>query len=161
MSVTTRAFALPDHLAAKAVPDLVARDEQHFDVLATTLEETVADLADRLAARGAPRRPRPAGARPRPRGPPADRAAARLRRFGLDLCLGRMVGMDDAEPVYVGRLGLPDARDAGCCSTAHARSRALLRATHANPMGLAGAGATAGRAGGSPTTGTRCSPRTA
>lgn len=64
-----------------------------------------------------------------------------LRRFGLDLCLGRMVGTDgadDAEPVYVGRLGLTD----------HAGHRLLLDwrspaaepffgATHADPMGLA------------------------
>ena len=55
MSVTTRAFDLPDHLAAKAAPELVARDEQHFDALATTLEQTVADLSERLAvARRAP-----------------------------------------------------------------------------------------------------------
>ena len=32
-----------------------------------------------------------------------------LRRFGLDLCLGRMVSADDPEPVYVGRLGLTDS----------------------------------------------------
>ena len=31
-----------------------------------------------------------------------------LRRFGLDLCLGHMVGTEDAEPVYAGRLGLKD-----------------------------------------------------
>ena len=29
-----------------------------------------------------------------------------LRRFGLDLCLGRMVSAENPEPVYVGRLGL-------------------------------------------------------
>ncbi len=61
-----------------------------------------------------------------------------LRRFGLDLCLGRMVGTDEAGPVYVGRLGLTD----------HAGRRLLLDwrspaaepffgATHADPMGLA------------------------
>lgn len=60
-----------------------------------------------------------------------------LRRFGLDLCLGRMVGADNAEPVYVGRLGLTD----------HEGRRLLLDwrspaaepffgATHADPMGL-------------------------
>ena len=36
-----------------------------------------------------------------------------MRRFGLDLCLGRMVGADDLEPVYVGRLGLTDALGLG------------------------------------------------
>jgi len=32
-----------------------------------------------------------------------------LRRFGLDLCLGRMVRAANPEPAYVGRLGLTDS----------------------------------------------------
>src|SRR3984893_19294938 len=32
-----------------------------------------------------------------------------LRRFGLDLCLGRIVGADHPEPVYIGPLGLTDS----------------------------------------------------
>src|SRR2546423_15410877 len=32
-----------------------------------------------------------------------------LRRYSLDLCLGRMVGADNSEPVYVGRFGLTDS----------------------------------------------------
>jgi hypothetical protein len=32
-----------------------------------------------------------------------------LHRFGLDLCLGRIVGADNPEPVYIGRLGLTDS----------------------------------------------------
>ena len=38
-----------------------------------------------------------------------------LRRFGLDLCLGRIVAADNPEPVYIGRLGLRDGagRQAG------------------------------------------------
>ena len=61
-----------------------------------------------------------------------------LRRFGLDLCLGRIVGADDAEPVYVGRLGLTDR--AGRRLLVDWRSPAaepFFGATHANPMGLA------------------------
>ena len=61
-----------------------------------------------------------------------------LRRFGLDLCLGRIVGADDAEPVYVGRLGLTDG--AGRRLLVDWRSPAaepFFGATHANPMGLA------------------------
>ena len=60
-----------------------------------------------------------------------------LRRFGLDLCLGHMVG-DDDEPVYVGRLGLTDS--AGRRLLVDWRSPAaepFFGATHANPMGLA------------------------
>jgi DNA helicase IV len=61
-----------------------------------------------------------------------------LRRFGLDLCLGRMVGADGSEPVYVGRLGLTDA--SGRRLLIDWRSPAaepFFGATHANPMGLA------------------------
>ena len=61
-----------------------------------------------------------------------------LRRFGLDLCLGRMVSADDPEPVYVGRLGLTDST--GRRLLIDWRSPAaepFFGATHANPMGLA------------------------
>jgi DNA helicase IV len=60
-----------------------------------------------------------------------------LRRFGLDLCLGRMVAADNREPVYVGRLGLRDS--AGHRLLIDWRSPAaepFFGATHANPMGL-------------------------
>ncbi len=61
-----------------------------------------------------------------------------LRRFGLDLCLGRMVRADQPGPVYVGRLGLTDS--AGRRLLVDWRSPAaepFFGATHANPMGLA------------------------
>ena len=61
-----------------------------------------------------------------------------MRRFGLDLCLGHIVGADDSEPVYVGRLGLTDIT--GRRLLLDWRSPAaepFFGATHANPMGLA------------------------
>jgi len=61
-----------------------------------------------------------------------------LRRFGLDLCLGRMVPADGAEPVYIGRLGLAD--NSGQRLLVDWRSPAaepFFGATHGNPMGLA------------------------
>jgi DNA helicase IV len=61
-----------------------------------------------------------------------------LRRFGLDLCLGRTVRADNAEPVYIGRLGLTDRE--GRRLLIDWRSPAaepFFGATHANPMGLA------------------------
>jgi hypothetical protein len=61
-----------------------------------------------------------------------------LRRFGLDLCLGRIVSADNPEPVYIGRLGLTDS--AGRRLLLDWRSPAaepFFGATHANPMGLA------------------------
>jgi len=61
-----------------------------------------------------------------------------LRRYGLDLCLGRMVAADDPEPVYIGRLGLTDG--AGRRLLLDWRSPAaepFFGATRADPMGLA------------------------
>ncbi|HEY2551124.1 MAG TPA: RNA polymerase recycling motor ATPase HelR, partial [Streptosporangiaceae bacterium] len=60
-----------------------------------------------------------------------------LRRFGLDLCLGRMVSADASEPVYVGRLGLRDS--SGRQLLVDWRSpvaEPFFGATHASPMGL-------------------------
>ncbi|KQY46399.1 RNA polymerase recycling motor ATPase HelR [Cellulomonas sp. Root137] len=137
--VTTRAFDLPDHLAAKADPALIARDEQHLAAIGETLGQQIAELSDRLAAqRAAPGR---AGQQALDRDQEIHRLTARLRtlrRYGLDLCLGRMVGTDDAEPVYVGRLGLTDR--AGRRLLVDWRSPAaepFFGATYAQPMGLA------------------------
>src|SRR2546430_14887769 len=108
-SLTTSAFDLPDRLAAKADPALIADDEQHFAVIAESLEQSIAALSDRLDAER--RAPGGIGQAAMDRDMEIHRLAARLRvlrRFGLDLCLGRMVSADGAEPVYVGRLGLTD-----------------------------------------------------
>ncbi len=132
-------FDLPDRLASKADPALIAVDEQHFAAIARSLEQTVADVSDRLdAVRKAPVR---MGQEAVERDLEARRLSARLRtlrRFGLDLCLGRMVGADDREPVYIGRLGLADT--AGHRLLIDWRSPAaepFFGATHADPMGLA------------------------
>ncbi|MGC0417965.1 RNA polymerase recycling motor ATPase HelR [Embleya sp. AB8] len=137
--LTTSAFDLPDRLAGKADPALIAGDEQHFAAIAECLDQTIADLSDRLDAER--RSPGGRGRQAMDRDIEIHRLSTRLRalrRFGLDLCLGHMVGADDAEPVYVGRLGLTD----------HLGRRLLIDwrtpaaepffgATHANPMGLA------------------------
>ena len=44
----TSAFDLPDRLAAKADPALIADDEQHFAAIAESLEQSIAELSDRL-----------------------------------------------------------------------------------------------------------------
>ncbi|MCP9944831.1 AAA family ATPase [Streptomyces somaliensis] len=135
----TRAFDLPNRLAHKADPALTARDEEHFAAVAECLEQSVADLSDRLDATR--RTPGGAGREAMERDVEIHRLTARLRtlrRFGLDLCLGRMVGADDPEPVYVGRLGLTDG--AGRRLLVDWRSPAaepFFAATHADPMGLA------------------------
>ena len=137
--LTTSAFDLPDHLAAKADPTLIAGDEQHFAAIAESLEQSIADLSDRLDAER--KAPGGIGQEAMDRDLEIHRLTARLRtlrRFGLDLCLGRMVGAADAEPVYVGRLGLTDS--AGRRLLVDWRSpvaEPFFGATHANPMGLA------------------------
>jgi len=138
-SLTARAFDLPDRLAAKADPALIAADEQHFAAIAESLEQSIADLSDRLDAER--RAPGGIGQEALDRDLEVHRLTARLRalrRFGLDLCLGRIVGVDDPEPMYVGRLGLRDS--AGRQLLVDWRSPAaepFFGATHANPMGLA------------------------
>jgi hypothetical protein len=137
--MTTSAFDLPDHLAPKADPTLIAGDERHFAAIAESIEQSIAELSDRLDAER--RTPGGSGQEAMDRDMEIHRLTARLhvlRRFGLDLCLGHMVGADDPEPVYVGRLGLTDS--AGRRLLLDWRSPAaepFFGATHANPMGLA------------------------
>jgi hypothetical protein len=137
--LTTSAFNLPDRLAAKADPALIAGDEQHFAAIAESLEQAIAELSERLdAERQAPGGIGPAALE---RDLEIHRLTGRLRllrRFGLDLCLGRIVRADNSEPVYIGRLGLTDS--AGRRLLLDWRGPAaepFFGATHANPMGLA------------------------
>jgi DNA helicase IV len=137
-SMPASAFDLPDRLAAKASPTLIAGDDRHFAAIAESLEETIADLSGRLDAER--RAPGGIGQEALDRDLEIHRLTARLRalrRFGLDLCLGRIVHADNPEPVYIGRLGLRDA--AGRQLLVDWRSPAaepFFGATHANPMGL-------------------------
>ncbi|WP_405977110.1 RNA polymerase recycling motor ATPase HelR [Streptomyces sp. NBC_00158] len=136
--LTTSVFDLPDHLSAKADPELVAGDERHFAAVAASLEETIAEVSERLDA--ARRAPGGIGREAMDRDAEIHRLTARLRglrRFGLDLCLGHIVLADDPEPLYVGRFGLTDST--GRRLLVDWRSPAaepFFAATHANPMGL-------------------------
>ena len=137
--LTTSAFDLRNHLTPKADPALIATDEQHFAAIAESLEQSIADLSDRLDA--ARKAPGGIGQEAMDRDLEVHRLSSRLRtlrRFGLDLCLGRIVPADGSEPVYVGRAGLTDS--AGGRLLLDWRSPAaepFFAATHANPMGLA------------------------
>ncbi len=138
MQPLTSVFALSDSLSAKADPALVGADEEHFAAIAEDLRVTIADLSERLDAER--RAPGGTGQEALDRDLEVHRLTSRLRtlrRFGLDLCLGRMVG-DDGETVYVGRLGLTDG--SGRRLLVDWRSPAaepFFGATHADPMGLA------------------------
>lgn len=134
---TTSAFDLPDSLAHKAAPASIAADERHFAAVADCLEQSIAELSDRLEAER--RAPGGKGRQAMDRDAEIHRLTTRraLRRFGLDLCLGHMVAADGSEPVYVGRLGLTDSE--GRRLLVDWRSPAaepFFGATHANPMGL-------------------------
>ncbi|MCW2936299.1 MAG: Superfamily and helicase-like protein [Actinomycetia bacterium] len=141
--LTTSAFNLPDHLTPKADPTLIAGDERHFAAIAESLEQSIADLSGRLDAERMA--PGGIGQKAMDRDMEVHRLTSRLRalrRFGLDLCLGRIVSADnsagDPEPVYIGRLGLTDST--GRRLLLDWRSPAaepFFGATHANPMGLA------------------------
>jgi hypothetical protein len=136
--LTTSAFDLPDRLAAKADPALIADDERHFAAIAESLAQTIAELSGRLDAEL--KAPGGMGQKALDRDMEIHRLTARLRvlrRFGLDLCLGRIVAADTPEPVYIGRLGLTDRT--GRRLLIDWRSPAaepFFGATHANPMGL-------------------------
>jgi hypothetical protein len=98
--LTTSAFDLPDNLTAKADPMLIAGDEQHFAAIAESLEQSIAELSDRLDA--ARKAAGGVGQAAMDRDMEIHRTTARLRtlrRFGLDLCLGHIVGADNPEPV--------------------------------------------------------------
>ncbi|MBC2934630.1 RNA polymerase recycling motor ATPase HelR [Nocardioides sp. zg-1228] len=131
-------FALPEALTAKADPDLIDRDRTHFARIAHALERAIADLEGRLAeARAAPARH---GTAALERDQEVHRLSSRLRalrRYDLDLCLGRIVHEGRDEPTYVGRLGLADAD--GQRLLVDWRSPAaepFFAATHAHPRGL-------------------------
>jgi DNA helicase IV len=136
--VTTKVFNLPEHLVAKADPALIAGDEQHLAAVAESLEQQIADLSDRLDAQR-----KAAGGKGRAaldRDLEIHRLTANLRvlrRFGLDVCLGRMVSADSPEPVYIGRVGLTDSAGRRLLIDWRApAAEAFFAATHANPMGL-------------------------
>src|SRR5882757_1328014 len=136
--LTPSAFDLPDHLAAKAAPMLIAGDEQHFAAIAASLEKSIAELSDRLDAER--RAPGGEGQEAMDRDLEIHRLTARLRtlrRYGLDLCLGHMVSADNPQPVYVGRLGLTDSDGRRLLIDWRSPvAEPFFGATHANPMGL-------------------------
>ncbi|HUR73208.1 MAG TPA: RNA polymerase recycling motor ATPase HelR [Sporichthya sp.] len=151
MSVATSAFNLPENLAAKADPALIAGDERHFAAIAASLDRSIADLVERLAtARKAAGESEAAsvsagtGQAAMDRDLEIHRLTARLRalrRYGLDLCLGHIVPAADSgadpEPLYIGRLGLTDSDGRRLLIDWRTpAAEPFFGATHANPMGL-------------------------
>jgi hypothetical protein len=138
VTASASVFDLPDRLAAKAEDSLIAIDEANLAGMAEGLRRTVDELSDRLAA--ARRTSGRGGQQALERDLEIHRMSARLRalrRFGPDLCLGRMAAAADPDPIYIGRFGLR-AGD-GQLLLVDWRSPAaepFFAATRANPMGL-------------------------
>jgi DNA helicase IV len=135
---TTNVFNLPEHLVAKADPAMIAGDERHLAVVAESLEQQIAELSDQLDAQR--KAPGGKGRAALDRDLEIHRLTANLRlrrRFGLDVCLGRMVSADSPEPTYVGRFGLTDSTGRRLLVDWRApAAEPFFAATYANPMGL-------------------------
>ncbi|MBA8792604.1 hypothetical protein FHX74_000198 [Friedmanniella endophytica] len=110
MPAAATVFDLPARLAAKTDDALIGADEAHLSAVAAALDAQVADLVDRLGALR--RAPGGTGRAAMDRDLEIHRLTADLRvlrRFGLDVCLGRMITDDPAAgPLYVGRIGVTD-----------------------------------------------------
>ena len=136
--MTTHAFHLPERLAAKADPALIAQDEAHFAAITAGIRQQTDAIEERLGALR--RAPGGSGQAALERDLEIHRLTAELRllrRFGLDLCLGRVVAEGSDEPVYIGRRGLTGANGRRLLIDWRApASEPFFAATHADPMGL-------------------------
>ena len=135
--MTTSAFDLPKNLAHKVEPARIAADDTHFTAIAESLEQTINIVAERLEVLlQTPVKPGHTGVE---RDVEVYRLTARLRtlrRFGVDMCLGRFV-TTEGEVVYVGRLGLTDSEGARLLVDWRSPSaEPFFAATHAHPLGL-------------------------
>ncbi|GAB6859126.1 RNA polymerase recycling motor ATPase HelR [Microbacterium xylanilyticum] len=133
-------FALPPTLARKAAPALIAADDAHLAAVRDRLAEEIAALEERLTRlRSVHAR---LGQEALDRDLEIHRSTSRLqmlRRFGVDLCLGRMVvgTASGTEAVYIGRIGLSDATGRRLLVDWRApAAEPFFAATHADPAGL-------------------------
>lgn len=138
---STSVFRLVDERVGKGAPALIAVDERHLGAITAELERTAADLTGRLAALRLTRDTGAAGGEALVRDQEIHRLTARLtllRRYGADLCLGRMVPTGGGEPIYIGRMGLSDAGGRQLLVDWRSPAAApFFGATLADPMDLA------------------------
>jgi hypothetical protein len=135
---STSPFALPERLSAKADPALITADEDHLAGIAASLESQIAELENRLAAER--RTPGGSGTEALERDQRIHAMTARLRtlrRYGLDLCLGRIV-TEEGDATYIGRIGVTDGHgDNLLIDWRSPAAEPFFAATRARPMGLA------------------------
>ncbi|MDQ2697710.1 MAG: AAA family ATPase [Actinomycetota bacterium] len=136
--MTSPVFDLPERLAAKADPALIADDERRFVAIAGAVRRQLAQLEQRLDE--VRLRTGDNNQEILERDLEAHELSSRirlLRRFGLDVCLGRMVAEGDADPIYIGRLSLADADGTRLLVDWRApAAEPFFAATHGDPMGL-------------------------
>src|SRR4051794_19579274 len=134
---STSPFHLADRLAAKADPALVSSDEEHFAAITEIVQAGIADASARLDR--ALSAPSGVGGTAVERDLEIHRLSARLamfRRYGIDMCLGRMVTAA-GEHIYIGRLGLTGADGRQLLVDWRApAAEPFFGATLADPMGL-------------------------
>lgn len=107
--MTASVFDLSASSRSKAVPGLVAVDDEYFARVAESVNASIADLQSRITATLAQQVR--IGREAMDRDEEVERVSRRLRvlqRYSLDLCLGRMT-TTAGEHLYVGRLGLSDS----------------------------------------------------
>ncbi|WP_243226330.1 RNA polymerase recycling motor ATPase HelR [Microbacterium sp. CIAB417] len=135
---TDDVFDLPERLRAKADPALIAGDRARFAAIAAALTGEVDRASTRLEALR--REPAASGHRALERDLEIRALSARVRvlqRFGLDACIGRMVGADGSVR-YIGRFGLSAAGEEPLLMDWRAPASApFFAASGADPMGLA------------------------
>ncbi|GAA1534827.1 hypothetical protein HD600_001716 [Microbacterium ginsengiterrae] len=135
--LTISPFHLPEALAAKADPALIARDEERLRTIAATLHDSITTETARLERILAA--PSGVGGAAVERDLEIHRLNARLsmlRRYGIDMCLGRMV-TTEGEHLYIGRVGLTGADGGQLLIDWRApAAEPFFGATLAEPMGL-------------------------
>ncbi|UVI35246.1 RNA polymerase recycling motor ATPase HelR [Brevibacterium spongiae] len=131
-------FDLPARLSAKGTADLIAADDHHFARIASQLDREVATLEARLAELR--RSSGGSGEAALERDTAIHRLSSDLnvlRRFDLDVCLGRMVFAESGDTVYIGRMGLRDEDGhALLVDWRTPMAKPFFAATLASPMGL-------------------------
>ena len=133
----TDVFDLPRQAADKADERLIGADRAHFEAVAACIEQRISRTSARLAELLAEQGRRGRGVMDRDT--EIHRLSGQLRtlrRYGADICLGRMV--DRAGGItYIGRLGLLDAEDRTLLVDWRApAAEPFFSATAAQPLGL-------------------------
>lgn len=139
-------FALPPDRSAKSAAILVADDERFFAELRDCLAAEMADVSSRLTTtrRQAGQQGRDVLDREGPVAMERDQEIHRLttrhrdlQRYGVDLCLGRVLPAGGRPPLYVGRRGVSTADGRTLLVDWRSPSAApFFSATHGDPQGL-------------------------